>query len=40
MSKEDGIDEHGIDWLCGCHLLYGFDSEVEQITPANFYVMH
>jgi hypothetical protein len=21
MSKDDGTDEHGIDWLCGCHLV-------------------
>jgi hypothetical protein len=21
MSIDDGTDEHGIDWLCGCHLV-------------------
>jgi hypothetical protein len=21
MSKDDGTDEHGIDWVCGCHLV-------------------
>jgi hypothetical protein len=21
MSRDDGLDEHGIDWLCGCHLV-------------------
>jgi hypothetical protein len=21
MSRDDGMDEHGIDWLCGCHLV-------------------
>jgi hypothetical protein len=33
MSKDDGTDEHGIDWLCGCQLhlkpqKYGMDSNV------------
>jgi hypothetical protein len=21
MSRDDGMDEHGIDWLYGCHLV-------------------
>jgi hypothetical protein len=21
MSKDEETDEHGIDWLCGCHLV-------------------
>jgi hypothetical protein len=21
MSRDDGMDEHGIDWVCGCHLV-------------------
>jgi hypothetical protein len=21
MSRNDGMDEHGIDWLCGSHLI-------------------
>jgi hypothetical protein len=21
MSRDDGMDEHGIDWLLGCHLV-------------------
>jgi hypothetical protein len=30
MSRDDGmdrVDEHGIDWLCGCHLIgFWFES--------------
>jgi hypothetical protein len=34
MSRDDGMDEPGIDWFCGCHLvLVGyFGSKVGQIT--------
>jgi hypothetical protein len=21
MSRDDGMDEHGIDWMYGCHLV-------------------
>jgi hypothetical protein len=21
MSRDDGMDENGIDWFCGCHLV-------------------
>jgi hypothetical protein len=21
MSRDDGMDEPGIDWFCGCHLV-------------------
>jgi hypothetical protein len=21
MSKDEETDEHGIDWLCGCHIV-------------------
>jgi hypothetical protein len=21
MARDDGMDEHGIDWLLGCHLV-------------------
>jgi hypothetical protein len=30
MARDDGMDEHGIDWLYGCHLVVG--STVGQIT--------
>jgi hypothetical protein len=23
MSRDDGMDEHGIDWLCGCWMSSG-----------------
>jgi hypothetical protein len=23
MSRDDGMDEHGIDWLCGCRMSSG-----------------
>jgi hypothetical protein len=26
MARDDGMDEHGIDWLLGCHLV-GFGPE-------------
>jgi hypothetical protein len=33
MSKDDGTDEHGIDWLCGCHLVgFWLGSYIGQIT--------
>jgi hypothetical protein len=33
MSRDDGMDEPGIDWFCGCHLVLGyFGSKVGQIT--------
>jgi hypothetical protein len=31
MSRDDGMDDDGIDWLYGCHLV-GFGLEVGQIT--------
>jgi hypothetical protein len=27
MSRDDGMDEHGIDWLLGCNLVgFGLES--------------
>jgi hypothetical protein len=31
MSRDDGVDEHGIDWLCEYHQVGFFGLEVGQI---------
>jgi hypothetical protein len=35
ISRDDGMDENGIDWLYGCCLI-GFWLKVGQITSADF----
>jgi hypothetical protein len=34
MSRDDGMDEHGIDWLLGCHLVgFGLKSWANLHVP-------
>jgi hypothetical protein len=32
ISRDDGMDEHGIDWLNGCHLIGFWLTEAGQIS--------